>query len=211
MKARIAAFFRKIFRWMLGLYLAGTLLVGGLVLLIAGTPFGEFLENQQRQGCTRFENLRAADVIVVLGGDEGTRSIAAEKAFRAGKAALIIVSADEDFIVDALTAGGIPRSNIAVDPFPKRTIDHPQTILKIPGVTPESRLIVTSSRLQERRAKYLFEKAGFRDVQIFSVDNDRELFEKEHPEKFPPRRWHFERVYPVGYAYLAWLKYFLVD
>lgn len=211
MKARIAAFFRSVFRWVLGFYVAGTFFAIGIVLLVAGTPVGEWLETRQRQGCTRFENLRSADAIVVLGGDEGTRSIAAEKAFRAGKAPRLIISADEDFILDALTAGGIPRSRIAIDVLPERTIDHPQTILKIPGISHKSRLIVTSSRLQERRAKFLFEQAGFVDVQVFSVDNDRELFKKEHPEKFPPCTWHFERVYYVAYAYLAWLKYFLVD
>lgn len=211
MKAHIVAFFRKIFRWILCLYLAGTALLIGLVLLIAGTPVGDYLENLQCSICTPFENLRPADAIVILGGDEGTRTIGAEKAFRAGKAPRIIVSADEDFIVEALTAGDIPRSRIEVDPLPKRTIDHPQTILKIPGISHESRLIVTSSRLQERRAKFLFEKAGFRDVQIFSLENERRLFQKAHPEKFPPQTWNFHRVYDIGYAYLAWIKYFFVD
>lgn len=211
MKARIAAFFRKIFCWLLGFWLAGTTLLIGLVLLIAGTSVGDWAENLQCTVCTPFENLRSADAIVILGGDEGTRTIGAEKAFRSGKAPRIIVSADEDFIADALAAGGIPRSRIEIDPLPKRTIDHPQTILKIPGISRESRLIVTSSRLQERRAKFLFEKAGFKDVQIFSLENERRLFQKAHPEKFPPPTWNFHRVYDIGYAYLAWVKYFLVD
>lgn len=211
MIARFAAFFQSLFRWALTLYVAGLSCLFGLVLLIAGTPLGEWLEDAQRTGAVGFENLRAAEAVVILGGDEGTRVIGAEKVYRAGKARRIIISADEDFLSDALAAGGIPRSKIDVDTLPKRTVDHPRTILAIPGISKETQLIVTSSRLQERRAKFLFEKAGYKDVQVYSLERDRELFKREHPEKFPPRRWNFDRVYNIAYAYLAWVKYFFVD
>lgn len=211
MIARIAAFFLGLLRSLIALYVTGLSCLLGLVLLIAGTPVGEWLEDSQRVGAVSFDNLRTAEAVVILGGDEGSRVIGAEKVFRAGKANRIVVSADEDFLLTALSASGIPRSKIYVDTLPKRTIDHPRTILELPGITRETRLIVTSSRLQERRAKFLFEKAGFKDVQVYSLERDREMFKREHPEKFPPRRWHFERVYNIAYAYLAWVKYFLVD
>lgn len=211
MIARLAAFFRSFLRWVLTLYVAGLSSLFFLVLLIAGTPVGEWLEDAQREGAVSFENLRTAEVVVILGGDEGTRVIGAEKVYRSGKARRVVVSADEDFLLEALAAGGIPRSKIYVDTLPKRTIDHPQTILELPGITRETHLIVTSSRLQERRAKFLFDRAGFKDVQVYSLERDREMFRREHPEKFPPARWHFERVYTIAYAYLAWVKYFIVD
>lgn len=211
MLARLSAFFIRLIYRALALYVAGISLLFGLVLLIAGTPLGEWLEDAQRVGAVSFENLRTAEAVVILGGDEGSRVIGAEKVFRAGKAKRIIVSADEDFLSDALAAGGIPRSKIDIDTLPKRTIDHPQTILLLPGISRETRLIVTSSRLQERRAKFLFEKAGFKDVQVYSLQRDREMFKREHPEKFPPKTWNFDRVYSIAYAYLAWVKYFFVD
>lgn len=211
MIVRLAAFFRRLLRNLLIFYVAGLSFALALVLLVAGTPLGEWLEDAQRAGAVSFENLRAAEVVVILGGDEGSRVIGAEKVFRAGKADRIVISADEDFLADALAAGGIPRSKILTDVLPQRTIDHPQTILKLPGISRETRIIVTSSNLQERRAKFLFEKAGYKDVQVYSLQRDRELFKREHPEKFPPRRWHFERLYNVAYAYLAWVKYFFVD
>lgn len=211
MIARLAAFFRSLFHWLIALYVAGLSCLFGLVLLIAGTPLGEWLEDTQRVGAVSFDNLRTAEVVVILGGDEGSRVIGAEKVYRSGKARRIVISADEDFLSDALAAGGIPRSKIYTDTLPKRTIDHPRTILELPGITRETRIIVTSSRLQERRAKFLFDKAGYKDVQVYSLERDREMFRREHPEKFPPQRWHFERVYNIAYAYLAWVKYFLVD
>lgn len=208
---RVRVFFLRLFRRILTFYVVGLSCVLGLVLAVAGTPLGEWLEDMQRVGAVSFDNLRAADAVVILGGDEGSRVIGAEKVFRAGKAKRIIISADEDFLADALAAGGIPQSCIMTDVLPMRTIDHPQTILKLPGISRETRIIVTSSNLQERRAKFLFEKAGYKDVQVYSLQRDREIFQRENPDKFPPRRWHFERLYNIAYAYLAWVKYFIVD
>ncbi len=202
---------RKWCRRALALYVAGTLVAGVLVLAAASRPLGDALEDLQRVGCTPFAELREADAIVILGGDEGTRALGAAKAFRAGLAPRVVVSADEDFLLDALAAAGVPDEAISVDPLARRTIDHPRTICLLPGVTPESRLIVTSSRLQERRAKFLFEKAGFRDVQIYSMDADRIAFQRRHPEKFSRAFWSFRRAAELGYAYAAWLKYFIVD
>ena len=208
---RVPVFIKKILCAVLAIYVLATLAAIAGAIAIAGTPLGRWLEDAQRNCCTPFENLQSADAIVILGGDEGSRTIAAEKAFRAGKAPAIIISADEDRILDALLAGGIPRERIFIDPNPQRTIDHPRTIQGICGITPQSRIIVTSSRLQEARAKHLFEKAGYDAVQIYSFERDYQQFKDEHPEKFPPDSWDYQRVLNVSYSYLAWLKYFIVD
>ncbi len=209
--ARAKAFLLKIPRLILTIYVAGTLVAIALIFAIGATPFGRWLEAEQRVGCTTFDNLRAADAIVILGGDPGSRALAAAKAFRAGKAPLIIVSADEYRISDSLRAGGIPDSAVKIDPLPQRTIDHPETILQIPGITRQSSLIVTSSHLQERRAKFLFERAGYSDVQVFSLENDFEIFRRENPDKFASPLFDGQRLCNVCYAYLAWLKYYIVD
>lgn len=208
-----AAFLKKMLRRVCAVVCAGTLLALAVFFVAASRPVGDLLEDWQRAGTTPFAELRPADVIVVLGGDEGTRSLGAAKAFRAGLAPSIVVSSDEDFILDALAASGIPRDAIFVDPLAKRTIDHPDTIRKVPEISlsTESRLIVSSSRFQERRAKFLFERAGFRDVQIYSLDADRMAFQCKHPEKFSRPFWHFRRVGELAYAYLAWVKYFIAD
>ncbi len=209
LKPRLTAF-SKIF---LKIYVAGTAILLALVVLVAMTPLGKALEHAQQSCTTRFEDLREADAIVILGGDEGTRALAAMKAFRAGKAPLIVISADEDRLSDALRAGAVPADAVKIDTLAKRTIDHPETILEIPGIslTKNSSVIVTSSRLQERRAKFLFEKSGYKDVQIFSLEADFERFREENPEKYPEKLFHAQRLINVFYAYLAWMKYFLVD
>ncbi len=202
---------RRFFRRIVGLYVVCSLLVFVVAFFIAATPVGRWLENEQRVGCTTFDNLRDADAIVVLGGDEGSRSIAAMKAYRAGKAPVIIISSDEDRISDSLRAGGIPDDAILIDTRPRRTIEHPYTILQLPGVTTETSLIVTSSRLQERRAKYLFERAGYNDVQVYSYENDFEIFKSEHPDKYPDDGSRSQRLRDVCYAYAAWVKFLIVD
>lgn len=178
---------------------------------LAGTPVGEWLSDAQRKGCTDFEQLTPADLIVVLGGDSGLRTLSALRVWRAGLAGRIVVSG-EDIIVGYLEAGGVPATQIAVDREAKRTIDHPETIKKVvPGLNENTRLIIVSNGLQERRAKFLFERAGYKNVQVFSWERDYEKFRREHPEDFSRGLWNGDRANRIVYAYLAWLKYFIVD
>ncbi|MCR5184417.1 MAG: YdcF family protein [Opitutales bacterium] len=179
--------------------------------LLAGTPVGDYLANKQREGCVSFEELHQADLLVVLGGDIGQRSLSALRVWRAGLADRFVVTG-QDVLVEYLQAGGVPATAIAVDSFAKRTIDHPETIKKaVPGIDENTRLIVLSSGLQERRAKYLFERAGYKDVQVYSWERDYKLYMQSHSEEFASSRWDAFQANQICYAYLAWLKYFIVD
>lgn len=187
------------------IYIVGTLAFFTLFILVAYTPLGHVLTAPQIES-TRFDELwDDAEAVVILGGDS-QRAADAVKIFNAGKAQRIIVSADERAMTDVLLGAGIPQEKIAIDTFPLRTIDHPQTILSH-GITPDSKIIITSTRLQERRAARLFREAGYTRFQIYS---------HTHEIRFPEM---LEKELPVGvsgavdvfYSYLAWLKYWLVD
>ena len=178
---------------------------------IAGTPLGDYLAREQQKVCVSFEELQPADLIVVLGGDSGQRALSAMRVWRAGLAPRLVVTG-QDIIVEYLIAGGVPATDIAVDSLAKRTIDHPETIKKVvPGLDENTRIIITSSGLQERRAKFLFERAGYKNVQIYSWERDYQEYQRAHPEAFPPSAWDASNANRVCYAYLAWLKYFIVD
>ncbi len=196
---------RRLKKWAMRFYFAGTLSFFALFLLIAYTPLGYKLEELQIAS-TPFEELwDDAEAIIILGGDS-QRAADAVKIFNAGKARRIIVSADERAMLDILLGANIPVEKISVDTKPRRTFDHPRSISEH-GVSPESKLIITSTRLQERRAARLFRDAGYTNFQIYS--QTREVRFPEKVEKGIPEG-------PAGaldifYSYLAWLKYWLTD
>ena len=116
------------------------------------------------------------------------------------------VSADERAMLDVLAGAKIPPEKICVDDKPRRTIDHPRTIRSC-GITPESKIIVASTRLQERRAARLFREAGYTRVQVYS--QTREIRFPEMVEN--GAMIGVSGAVDVFYSYLAWLKYLIVD
>lgn len=196
---------KKALKWGVRIYVAGTLMFFALFLAVAYTPLGYKLEALQIES-TPFEELwDDAEAVVILGGDS-QRAADAVKVFNAGKARRVIVSADERAMLDVLLGAKIPAEKISVDPKPLRTIDHPRTILEH-GITPKTKIIITSTRLQERRAARLFREAGYTNFQIYS---------QTHEVRFPEKVEKEISEGPAGaldifYSYLAWLKYWLVD
>lgn len=198
---RSRVFFKRLAR----LYIAGTLAFFALFWLVAYTPLGWKLEEIQIESTPFDELFDDAEAVVILGGDS-QRAADAVKVFNAGKAARIVVSADEGANIDVLLGAKIPPEKISVDDKPKRTIDHPLTIQSC-GITPESKIIITSTRLQERRAARLFREAGYTNFQIYS---------QTHEIRFPELVARRDRLGVAGavdvfYSYAAWLKYWLVD
>ncbi len=196
---------RKALRIAAGLYIAGTLAFFVLFGLVAYTPLGWKLTEMQICSTPFDELWDDADAVVVLGGD-AQRAADAVKIFNAGKARRIVVSADERAMLDVLAGAKIPPEKICVDDKPRRTIDHPRTIRSC-GITPESKIIVASTRLQERRAARLFREAGYTRVQVYS--QTREI-------RFPEMVENGTMIgvggaVDVFYSYLAWLKYLIVD
>ena len=194
-----------VLKWGCGLYIAGTFAFFSLFLLVAYTPIGYELEKLQIES-TPFESLwDDAEAVVILGGD-AQRAADAVKIFYAGKARRVIVSADEKAMLDVLLGARIPPEKISVDTKPLRTIDHPRTIREH-GIEPDTRIIITSTRLQERRAARIFREAGYTNFQIYS---------QTHEIRFPEKREKGRPEGPAGaldifYSYLAWLKYWVVD
>lgn len=196
---------RKLLKWSAGIYIAGTLAFFFLFGLVAYTPLGYVLEEIQIESTPFDELWDDAEAVVILGGDT-QRASDAVKIFNAGKAARIVVSADERAMLDVLHGAKIPAEKISVDSKPTRTIDHPRTIADC-GITPDSKIIITSTRLQERRAARLFREAGYTQFQVYS---------QTHEVSFPEKRekGRMLGVYDtvdVFYSYLAWLKYYLCD
>lgn len=172
---------------------------------LAYTPLGVwFVESQSV--ATPFAQLpEKADAIVILGG-QSMRGVDAAKLYYAGKSERIIVSADEDAMLDVLFGVKIPRERIVIDPEPKRTADHPRTILSVPGITKQSRLIIASDQMQERRAARLFRDAGYENFWIYS----------QWAELRVPQIKARGYIGPVEAARcmwraLAWVKYWFVD
>lgn len=184
----------------------GVCLAGAAVFaLVAYTPVGVHLLEAQSVA-TRFENLpEKADAIVVLGG-QSMRGADAAKLYYAGKAERIIVSADEEAMLDILLGVKIPRERIVLDIGPERTADHPRTILSVPGITKQSRLIIASDQMQERRAARLFRDAGYENFWIYSQWHDIRVPQIHASGYIGP----VEAV-RVVWRYLAWVKYWLVD
>ena len=196
---------RKALRIAAALYIAGTLAFFVLFGLVAYTPLGWKLTEMQVCWAAFGELWDDADAVVVLGGD-AQRAADAVKIFNAGKARRIVVSADERAMLDVLAGAKIPPEKICVDDKPRRTIDHPRTIRSC-GITPESKIIVASTRLQERRAARLFREAGYTRVQVYS--QTREIRFPEMVEN--GAMLGVSGAVDVFYSYLAWLKYLIVD
>lgn len=173
--------------------------------VLAYTSLGVwFVESQSV--ATPFELLpKRADAIVVLGG-QSMRGTDAAKLYYAGKAECIIVSADEDAMSDVLLGVKIPRECIVIDSEPARTADHPRTILSVPGITKQSRLIITSDQMQERRAARLFKDAGYENFWIYSQWSEIRVPQIKERGQIGP----VEAVRCMWRA-LAWIKYWLVD
>jgi len=207
-------FFKKIYEnkkvrhaltWTTRIYIAGTLAFFALFAAVAYTPLGCKLTEWQIVS-TPFDELSDdAEAVVILGGD-AQRASDAVKIFNAGKAKRIIVSADEPEMLDVLLGAKIPREKIFVENDAKRTIDHPRTIQPF-GITPQTKIIITSTRLQERRAEHLFREAGYTNFQIYS-----QTHEIRFPEKMRLKGYvGIDGAVDVFYAYLAWLKHAFVD
>jgi len=173
-----------------------------VIFLLAFTPVG-LAVGDYLMASTPLADLPRADAIVVLGGDP-LRTADAVRLYRGGKAPMIILSGEADEALVLLDAAQVPRRDVRIDAAPRRTMDHPRTILAVPGVTRSSRLIVVSSKLQQRRALAAFHGAGYREVWVCSL-------EWELRQTHSPERLGHEQVACALYEFGARVKSWLVD
>ena len=82
-----------------------------------------------------------------------------------------------------------------------------ETAEKLKKKYPETKIIITSTRMQERRAARLFREAGYTQFQIYS-----QTYEVRAPERIEKGiRLGVSGAVDVFYSYLAWMKYWIVD
>lgn len=152
----------------LGLVVA-SLLFFTVFLLLGYTPLGNRAGDRLQQRQTEIESLEPADFIVVLGGNV-VRAVDAARLFHHGLAPHVVLSGGREDHWSALLLCGIPEESLLRDPEPARTADHPRTIADLAEVAPESRLILVTNGLHHRRARRLFEKAGYFRIQMFEYE-----------------------------------------
>lgn len=137
-----------------------------LLFLLVLTPFGLCVGEALLTG-TPLANLENADAIVVLGGSR-ERALDADVLFDGKLAPIVIISGGVEKEISALLQLGIPASKIVIDPEARSTLDHPRTILSIPFIDRDSSLILVTNEFHQYRVRAVFERAGFRNIQIYS-------------------------------------------
>ena len=126
----------------------------------------------------------APDYIVVLGSgleigsnpnldfltaDSTTRVLAGADLWKQNRAARVIVTgmrtSDErphtllsDLMAETAICHGVPPSMIIREPYARTTREHPTALLRIPGVTPASRIALVTSYSHMRRSLHEFHK-----------------------------------------------------
>jgi len=201
-KQRTKAWVAKFVRWGRRIFIDVSALFFVSFLLLTFTPIGNFISARLMES-TPLDKLPQADAIVILGGDL-FRAADALRVYRAGKAPMIIVSGKRDESMPILQAGQVPLRDLRFDYAPKRTVDHPRTILSINGINRSSKLILISSELQQRRALRLFRQAGYTNVWVCSMEWERYL---AGGKKRLPNDCFSRILYEFG----AWIKGGLVD
>ncbi len=189
-------------RWCRRVFIDVSALGFASFLLLTFTPIGNFISARLIES-TPLDELPQADAIVVLGGDL-FRTADAVRVYRAGKAPMIIISGETNDFLPILRAGLVPPGAVRIDGAPKRTVDHPRTILSVNGISRSSKLIIISSALQQRRALRLFQKAGYTNVWVCSMEWERYLAEGKG-------RMPSDQFSRILYEFGAWIKGGIVD
>jgi len=137
-----------------------------LLLLLMFTYLGLWV-GEALLTSTQLANLKKADAIVMLGGSR-ERAIDADILFDRRLAPIVIISGGVEKEISALLQLGIPASKIVIDSEARSTLDHPWTLLSIPFIDRDSRLILVTSEFHQYRSRAVFERAGFQNIQIYS-------------------------------------------
>jgi uncharacterized SAM-binding protein YcdF (DUF218 family) len=156
--------FRRIFTWYR--WTVAVLLLSLLVLFF--TPVGITIGDRLILG-TSAELLRPADAIVVLGGDRA-RSVDGALLYRRGLAPAVIVSGEPALMAPPMEHCGVPRKVTFIDDLSATTEDHPWTIIPFLPKGTGSSIIVVTSQFHHLRSRYVFQKAGYDQLQFYSQD-----------------------------------------
>ena len=144
------------------LFFVAGILIFVLIVFLARVPIlkalGSFLIVQ--------DELKKADVIIVLGGETG-RVKEATRLYKQGLAGYLIMSGGSFDNRVSLTAAmrnaamrlGVPRESIILEPEARSTYQHPELVKPIMQARGFQSAIVVSSPYHMRRVKMLFDRA----------------------------------------------------
>jgi len=169
---------KKFWKWLrLYLILCGFGINLFILWMLAGWPV--FVD----RWVTFSQEPHKADAIVCLAegltgnnlpSEQGWRGITAAHAlYTDGWAEKVIFSgggvnqtSEGEVYAEAAAWFGLPQEAILIDPFPNSTAEHPLTLKKIEGITPDSPLIVVTTSLHSKRSWLCFKKAGYTNVRM---------------------------------------------
>ena len=158
-----------VLRWSLRMLCVVAVVFFLTFLVLSSTPVGKWLAGKMLE-TPAMEELTQADAIVILGGDS-FRAVAAAELYHRGLAPRVIVSADSVRMLATLKTCGLDSAMVEVEDLARATADHPRTIQTLPGITPESRLILVTSMYHPARVEMIFKQAGYTNFQIYSKDS----------------------------------------
>ena len=158
-----------VFRWCFRVLCAVALVFFLTYILLGFTPMGKWLAGNM-SATPAVEDLVPADAIVILGGDP-YRAVTGAWLFQQGLAPRVIVSADSARMLQTLEVCGVPSCLVQVEDLASVTADNPRTIQTLPGITPQSSLILVTSKYHPARVRMIFERADYEDFQVYSRES----------------------------------------
>lgn len=157
------------------------------------------------------DEMRPAKYVICLGGGYA-RVIEGSRLVSEGHGETLVVSnlgSAADKMRDVAIEWGAPPDRILIDRESSRTADHPDAIARNAGVNPENDVcIIVTSYTHLRRAKAVFEKAGYRHIIMREVRWDRQV-RLEQDENFGLGR-RLALAPQMVYACAAWVEYWVM-
>jgi len=151
--------------------------VFGLVVLLAFLLVISPVTDRVYFGMDCQDELRPADWIICLGGDAG-RAIESARLLQDGYAPKLIVTnngAAADRLAQQAIDWGADSQDVLIEDRSARTVDHPDLVAELAGIDREQdACILVTSYTHMKRARQIFEDAGYRDLIVREMRWERE-------------------------------------
>jgi uncharacterized SAM-binding protein YcdF (DUF218 family) len=146
---------------------------------------------------------RKADVIVVLGGENVSRTEKALELYRLGFAPTVLVSGSRDgeIIAQSLIASGVPRGNILIENYSKSTFENASLSYPILKKYNFKSIILVTSWFHSRRATSVFSDIS-EPISVVSVPTDTASFKYMVSHKETTKFVLYEYLKVAGYWFI---------
>ena len=143
---------------------------------------------------------RAADVIVILGGESRSRVDKAVELYRRGYAPRVLVTGrnEETLIVKRLVASGVPGNAIWLEPAAESTFENARFTAPILRQWNARTVLLVTSWFHSRRAAVVFEGAS-ESIDFLSIPTETATFEQITRDKWLRGYVLMEYVKIAGY------------